>query len=1566
MFSTTNKLGSSSVQDVDLEAGKNNYEMTSSPQHTDATATSSLPRPDDRRPAALQGLDIESQSTNLEHALVLVSQPDVEVLTAVTPNIVTPSSNNNATSPAQAALHVKMAQKGVSLTQLNAIATELHGRFEPSKSQGLHLASLNDHVGVLSIPFRHYRTAIMENLAVIKDKVLIEGVEQERYFVKGHANRLISANDLLKFEDQRPRYDARDKKDKMETSFRSFLKDQSSKSELFARRSYDEAATPVMPVPPNAMPLPLRQSWANAENFMAKGFGPHPMVNGESSAFHLGYADYNAIENRIVIFLTDTSHHTQARPMQPGQSKKLPASLNIDGGTLAEIQGISTVEVMGPAGVFAGVKLASLRALLHSPQDNMRLRVTTEDGAIHHLDYTPQGLQMKLVQPKAAGASIMSPLPNTDISLYGYQGRNTGLYGSISGYANPELILSTGEHILTGPLLFNRSGFEGKARAIGNLIANLVTLTPTFGMTSSRVTGAINTTLRAASVASVVYGMNTLVESLRDPKTHTLLGGANAFSSVGSGTVNSNTLAGAIAFTVVAQEVLTIIFDFAHKNLLKDSFKSKETIGGQIFNEAVMPLGSEFLRLSLNYGIQTSTGLPRGNAIDVATLLGVAGLHTAIGVAQGRSGESANHPIATGVYDTIDFFVADLLFRSLGATAGSKKLKTYNGLDYAEALVTRLTTRGIDKWFLPILATVMSAAGLIGPNARAYHDQVTQENRYKAVDDYLRDFTARITKAGTKLLDRAEEGIKKDVEALAGTIHSAAVMLEHVNKLINRIDIKQLDHNPLELVRVQTAANFSKMSEEDQVTHLNNLTQRFEGMIEASRQAEESRLTLESEAGPSTAAVPEPSVGTTLAVSNSTSQLPDEMQTLIESLIKSFEDTYDTGNKDGKNYPVSVPPDFLSDTLPHFAQASITLGVKTDRLRRMITTFSDVPAKYIANIHNAMEAVQSVPESVSDSDPFYRRLTPAMLRAIRNAIVKYTEESGPFHYLLRWAQTGQDHFVNIVPGVPMRIAMMNRRNNTSGDPDQRISGLDPLYVNLGALHAKKFPAIVQRAVVTDAIYRPKAIGGNDNGLITEGERVSLTEILSTTSAEQLTAAFLAALGYGAAPMERRLKIVFNQDSAINIAKFTDLMQAESISLPGALFIVTRIDSNPPPASEVVQGKGKAKASEPVEQSNLGQVVYMDRINTYTPETTYRDFKKEKEKADKAGTPVSTNLQDGALGIDPRTGHFYQYNSKANDMEFVVASKSYFLGTELETNPNQKARWRYPYTSPTSPAEIRRSIRVAMLMGDDIMPFLNDAIRNVHLEVDRKKGSYYEPGNIYKQEDDARLAQTKADAQPAILNLNGLSMTHPFPASELSPQAAFPGELLARVASTILMKPLMMLEIDAAGKVKTQKVRTTNSEGNVVEKDEPVKLAHFTKTHDDLDMTWEPSGPSMIGVGPNGYYAMGYLNAELIAAPVRINGNGLTAGNLLHAIAATSFPNPNHSRYTLRNGEVRSATEVRQHIPGIRRSDEVNRNITQLLEKFKRFASAGYEPMDEWMAATYADVNGRAVAPAPAA
>ena len=1450
-------------------------------------------------------------------------QEDPDEIRPATPGLVagSPLRPSMALDETQRArLHRNMRLTGCSIEALKDGAHTVNGKFVLSPSAGVPMASLNDVYGnlVLEFPNRGKTDSVMLSVVrgtvPLKDDASGKAGEEELFFVKGHGHRLVRLDDILAFEPGH--YDRLPDDQRMETSFLTHLRDLSAHASLYARISEQESEQSVMPVPPNAIPIPRKQSWANADNYLVAGFGGRPInTRGQQSAFYTGYIDYNAIENNLVIMYTDAAHHEQPHPTQQRGGMELAASVNINGSVRAVIQGIADVEMMGPAGKVAGVKLASLRSVLKDTAPDRQLRITTEDGAVHDLRYTTQGLQMRLHQPKGAGADLLAPLAGTDISVYSYQGRGTGLHGSIDGFSNPEIITSAGDAMLAGPLLSNRLGWQGHTRSIAKLVSRVVALDPKVGATNAALTKVGGTAMRAGATAVSVYSMMLAVDAMRDPKTKALLDGARPFSPSGSGLVDPALLAGTVAVMVVAQDAVTRVYRMAHGTLLKDSWKSRETTRGQIVNEVLLPMMGELGRLLLNYGIQVKMGLPRGDGKDVASLVGVAAVLTASNFVRGRAGSPQNHPVAETVFHTINFYLGDLLFRALGAVYGNNDIASdASGKDYAEAFITRMAARGIDKWIAPVLGTVLGAAGLLGPNADAFDDQLTQEHRFSGALHALRHLAQHATVGATRLSEIGQEKLQ-DLERFASAMNHAAVMIESIDKSINRLGLNRLDSDPAELKRAQLASGFATMSEQEKAAHLAVTLEHFNNLLDAAREPEQPVL-----AGPGTGAdLAGPDVPMIMrAVSNSHLLLPDAMRSPVTELMTRFANERAAGSAGATqaNYPTGPSPDFLGAPMMFDAQPSTTLGKKTARVPQRITTFSEAPAQHIAKVHDAMAAAKSMPEKVEDSRSEYKQLTERMLRDIRQATVKYTKESGFFHYLLRWAQTGQPYVHTVVPGVYLLTPMMNRRGNVTGEAGLQVSPYDPLLINLGALHAHKYPGVVTRAVVTDARYLAGAESGK--GVITERDRVSLSEILSTTSAEQLAAAFLAALGYGAASNERTLKIVLHQDTAVNIAKYTELMQAETISLPGGVFVVEHIDAHPPPPEGGTV------------DDNMGQVAYLRRIDTYALENRYRAWQQSRRD----GTPVALAADD--LAVEPASGHFYKFDGK--EMAFVVASKNYFLGTDVERDASKPARWRYPFTSPATPRGMLDAINAALLMDEPIAAFLNDATRNVHHEEDMHAGGYYKTGDPVQAATNAALAAMREDWAQVRDRIAALAPDQAFPQQE---GAAFAGELLARLASGALRKPLLMVAIDQGGQP-------------VLDGAKPVTVASIDQAWDGVDLRWEKGGATMIGVGPHGYYATGYKDGALLCMPVQVEGRGTTPGNLLHAIMATAFPNPQHSRYKPVDGAVRTVSYGGWRVPGFK-GDPVKDAGVALLAKFKRLAAQDYIPLQSWLSA---QVNGK--------
>ncbi|MDT0358193.1 hypothetical protein RJO15_20570 [Herbaspirillum huttiense F1] len=1568
-------------------------EAASPPQSADSVRLPSG-RSLERRPVQLQGR-IEQQQIPVLHPHIdapadvhIEIAPDATLLSALRTPVAAPS-------PALAQLHQDMRQSGVSRAEFDEIVVALNGRHVESASAGIRLASLNDHVGIASFPFAFRTSTVATHLLVVKDSVPGPQGPDELYFIKGYANRLVSARALVGFDARREELMAAERSGTggpqvtMETYFCTYLLECSRRSVLFARRSVDESNTVVMPVPPNATQFPRQFSWANAENYMAEGFGdppPSSRADGRSSDFRLGYCDLNGPENRAIIFLTDQKYHDTPRPIQSRSYGEYPASLNISGGAIAQVTGFDErgVEIIAPSNA-PGVKNATMRQLIESFMDerprNRTLIVRTEDQYRHRFEYTQQGLQMTLLDPHGDAVKALSPLPGADVSTYGWRGDNTGPYGSIAGYADPRIIVSTGEEIPAAPFLKDRHSLKGIATAASHVLTDIILndLNPMVAGTTAN--GIIRTSLRALITGTTVYGMTALMNSLRDEKTHTLFSGARAFTGSGAGVVDEKTIASAIAVTVLAQDVVTVAYSFAYKNFVKDTAKSREHIPGQIFNEALLPFLGELGRLLLNYGIQSRMGLPRGNQNDIYSLFGVATVLTGIEFLRGRSGDPQNHLLLSATYKAMDFFAADLVFRSLGAVYGAPPPAASAsgaaaghgdmGRNYLEAFVTRLGVRGVDKALLPILSIVFAGAGLAGRSARVGEDQLARENSPNNLLARVRDLLNVFSVETERMLEQGRDRLE-DVEALRRTSVMLKDGVENMRRAINHLNLEAPRTARTELEQVQAAARFHEMSPARQQQHLEDVQRYYEEMIAASDLLSGRAHPPDIEqAGPSQLPDLE------LAASNSIASLPVRIRKATEQLMKSFPATYAVNS--AMAYPTAVSPDFISAPLPHTASTSAPFA-RTERIPREQTTFTDAQVPYVKELQQTLGNAPGMPQTVEHSNPLYQRLSNRMIEEGREAIHAYTLESQLFHYLLRWAQTGQARYLRLAPGVWFKTAAMNQRGNLTGERDRMVTPLSVLMVNLMSLHAKTVPHNVYRAVVTDAYYveqsrqaQARERYGADAVFIGEGALLAMTEFMSVTSSGHMAATFLQGLGYGAAPLDRSQKMVIQQETAVTVIPLAEHMQVESLLMAGSVAVLDRIDHDPP--AERAR-RGGADGPDDAEEFNLGQVLYIRQLDTFQAEVRYHRYLEALEQARQDGQPLQLELEDGAICCHPETAQMYRYDAQRQEMIFTGGTLNNFHGAPLEPREDEPARWRHPYHSALSPAQIRVGILGAILTGHPITPFLNDAVRNVSHEKFREKGGYYDvnhPNHRYKQRDDERRQAMKervrANVLPEILDWTPATrFPLPAPGQPFLPGRPFPGEMLARTLSTALHRPLMVMEVDEAGQLllEQQEVRDDNHALRL--QNVPAIRRHFLKTHDLFDLTYSPEVAPMLGVGPRGYYLVTLHEASYRAVPVRIAGDSLQAGNLIHAFLAAAYPNPDQRRYQVRDGALVSATDTtrgwRRLVPG--RPDYVANSARDVLACLKNFARSDYDPIDQWLDRTHAELHGERTQPAATA
>jgi hypothetical protein len=425
-------------------------------------------------------------------------------------------------------------------------------------------------------------------------------------------------------------------------------------------------------------------------------------------------------------------------------------------------------------------------------------------------------------------------------------------------------------------------------------------------------------------------------------------------------------------------------------------------------------------------------------------------------------------------------------------------------------------------------------------------------------------------------------------------------------------------------------------------------------------------------------------------------------------------------------------------------------------------------------------------------------------------------------------------------------------------------------------------------------------------------------------------------------------------------------------MPGTTFIVDRVVDDPvkPPAQPGAEQK-----------ENLGQVIHLKRVNIWELEVKHRQLSAimagnpdlssliEEVQGRKVLKSGDLTLADGEQVVDPVSGNFYRIDLATQELQFV-SNKNYFLGTDLEKSPDELGRTRHPYTSEKSTRGVRDEINAMLLTGDSAVPFLNDMTKNVAYEIDKRKAGYYDessPMHAYKKADDAVLEGVKSKAASAVAALQPLTMEKKLPAAAIAPGKPFPGQLLAELASSALRQPLRMIAVDASGRVQTE----PGTDGEP----QALKLGDINKTFDKVDLAWEKQGHAMIGVGPHGYYTLAYKDGKLAATPVRISAQGHTAGNLLHAIAASALPNPGASRYVEKDGVLKTATEDRLKtsaamltgMPGAYPAEpefdlSVDQDVAELLGQIKAYAGADYVPMQKWLGERHAALTAAAAMP----
>jgi hypothetical protein len=1492
-------------------------------------------------------------------------------------------------SGGQAELDRKREACGATFHQLMTFCRDLGGDYAKSASRGRRLASLNDHDGILIVPGRAGRSTIAERLPVIAEQVS----GQTLYFILGYGNRIVPFEDFRKALAQRGigggaapdvalgmegegparrkatttttttttttstttttpiAASVRAPSRTMETPLRTLLLELSKTSTLTARRNAKESDTKVMHMPLNPTLGDLssvgRDEWANGVHAMPTGFGPK-----NDEGFHQFYFDYNKIENRIILFQNDKfdADPPLRYPVDTQTGRRL--SINVSGPILAVLDGIADkdgVEVLEPAGWEPGVKMpmGSRRLDAAGP---VKLRITTADGAVHELVLDRRGARMALVNPMYSSSGAMALGANAQaidasVNVYTYCGTDTGMTDSPDGFPDPMLIASNGTRLLCGPLLVDRSGVRGALKRAAGSALELATL-PANAQAPRNVTSvAVRTVVKAAVVMGYAYMLGLLTQALRGPDG-TLFGQGTAFTGSGAasntnrtetgrdGPLNDVTSPAVFALNVLTQSVAHLAMDGLLVRIgarLPDSITHTETALRRLIWNWLMPSVQELLHLLLTMSVAKGWGYARGSAGDIGTLGGAAAIHGAVEYMRSHAGGPQNNKLPH-VLDLVQV-INNFGWRSLGNTLSAPQYQPHklNRL-FTEALATRALQRGPDRALLPFIAALLNAWGIVGPNADVFDHQVDRETRVNNLVAWLRNAAHGLENSATKGLARIEEQ-GRIAAAFTGLQNFLLQITKCVHECRTRMAQPAHDRSPTyreDIDAANTASSFPRMDEGQQRAYLKALDGAFGDMpLQGANEARFDQLSKK--------------------VKSSVHYLHGEGD---HAFPGAFEDAGDPDDGNDNDNSVTSPRDTASPIAVQTSYDGRTFeprhagagGMATKELPGYMGTFSPKGQVRALGPHDAMARVpgmssirtgatqdasaawkQSGYTERATVEREYKQLSIPVVDRIELATRLYTLESQFVHYPLRWAHTGQVRTVQVARGVTFKYNVMNTPGN-----GQQFDPIGPLYMNLGALHAEKFPAIVHRAVVTEAHYFPLEKGqdrpASGPGNVYADDYVGLTEIFSASTARGLVAQFGIGLNPGIYPSTRSQRVVVKQQTAVNIAGLTDLVQAECIMMPGALFRVAEV-------APVETADGDSEETGKME--HIGQVLYLEQINTHEMERAYLRMRKDPDAASSSGKPGGASQGARSL-IDAETGHFMveaSADSSRQVPDFIPVAKvyNYFLGRHMERadetgNPKKFARWFFPYTSDYSPRATKDAIHAAILQDDPIVPYLDDAIINPHHEEFRRQAKFYET-----QEGIAwlkKIQDYKASAHAIGTALRNTPLNQPLDEVDV--------RMFGWLLNSLLRKPVMFVEVGEDGKV--------NAAGRT-----ELLQETYDKVNTSLDADRSPNEPVLIGVAKDGFYNIGMRNGEQVVTQMAAHDTGRSLGNLLHAyFRASSFSTPQQYR----SGQVQELGAVLTPSRGAKSS------VQGIRDALNKLLQVDYIVFEKALVAQWKSVGGR--------
>ena len=773
------------------------------------------------------------------------------------------SRNTSAEREPPTPFETARANYGTTLANLKALPGAFYA---PSASAGLALNGLNDHDGVLIVPAKDGQSTVAERFAVVKQNV---GGE-DRYFIKGHGDFAVPFEDFKRVlaevnarDDAQTTEHLKDLKKELqtalgtkpwedpllETPLRSEVLALSAKSDLSCRRDEKESDDVLMPKPLNPTPFPKKVSWANSENALCPGCGP-VLKNGT----RLYQLDWNRVENRLMGFKNNNGGVERSDSIMADTVDGHKAPVLVDGPVMFELSGIKRWQLIGPAneqsgarggavsraGTAAGQLLKSatghgdnaiaqgtadeLDTVMHKLRPGAKIRITTEDGAVHDLMLTDKGMSLSLAKTTAGpgggdhkgalgvgmdvgsvgnrkdeeDAPVDSRRVQADVNVYSYQGHYTGRHGAPDGLPDPQLVLSTGEPLKAGPLMNKTNDAYGVAQAFGRLALYKPNLAGPGGGARARLVNVLMLALAKFGTTA----LSAMADEAMRGKDGVHIDGATRFSGVGSGKASIGTLAGSTALIVLSQELVTAL----KEAILPAIPEGWQHPSSDVARNALTLVGTaleEMARLEINLGVQKMLGLREGTGWDHATLAISSGLKAVLETVRDNIGGPEARPYAHMIIDAAES-LQYMMLRVTGMVMSEPPGEAGRLTNFNEAARTRVNLRLYDQVLAPVFSQLLNSQGILGENANPFDHQIARERMIERFGSQLKNALTKLMDGDTgPLLEMVKDkGIvatvranleqvllggrdKADTEFFSNTDQKR----EHLKQMLNRVDL---------------------------------------------------------------------------------------------------------------------------------------------------------------------------------------------------------------------------------------------------------------------------------------------------------------------------------------------------------------------------------------------------------------------------------------------------------------------------------------------------------------------------------------------------------------------------------------------------------------------------------------------------------------------------------------------------------------------------------------------------------------------------------------------------------